>query len=57
MSMSVKECAKRMGVSRQFIRLGLQQERLKFGVAVKGKGRWTYWISRTKFERWLKENE
>lgn len=47
--LSVKEAARLMGTSPQFIRLGLQQGKLEFGRAVKTSGRWTYWISSEKF--------
>lgn len=41
--MTVIETAKILGVSPQFIRLGLQQQRLPIGVAVKtSDNRWTY---------------
>jgi len=39
-----------MGVSQQFVRIGLQQGKFPFGFAIKMSGRWTYWISRQKFE-------
>lgn len=43
MSLSVIEAAKIMGVSPQFIRLGLQQERLPIGVAIQSsENRWVY---------------
>lgn len=43
MSLSVIEAAKIMGVSPQFIRLGLQQERLPIGVAIQSsEHRWVY---------------
>ena len=48
--LSVIEAAKLMGVSDQFIRIGLQQEKLPFGYAVQtSKNRWTYYISPEKF--------
>lgn len=47
---SVAKAAKLLGASEQYIRLGLQQERLKFGTAVKMSGQWTYVITKQKFE-------
>ena len=49
--MTVNECAELMGVSEQFVRVGLQKGQLPFGYAVQTSDhRWTYWISRQKFE-------
>ena len=49
-NMSIEEASKLMGVSRQFIRVGLQKGILPFGYAVKiSAGRFTYFISRHKF--------
>ena len=49
-NMTIEEASKLMGVSRQFIRVGLQQGILPFGYAVQiTKGRWTYFISKQKF--------
>lgn len=47
--LSVKQTAKLMNVSEQFIRRGLQQNRLPFGYAVQTSSKWTYFISRVKF--------
>lgn len=54
---SVIEVAKAMKASPQFVRIGLQQGRLPFGYAVKTSGRWTYWISRERFEEFMKEGK
>lgn len=48
-SLPVKEAAKLMGKSDQFIRVGLQRGILPFGSAVKLSSRWTYYISPKKF--------
>lgn len=48
-SVSVKEAAKVMGKSEQFVRIGLQTKRLPFGSAVQVSTRWTYYISPAKF--------
>lgn len=50
-NLSVKEAANLMGVSLQFIRVGLQKGILPFGYAVQiSKNRFTYYISKQKFE-------
>lgn len=48
-SMTIAEASKLMGVSMQFVRVGLQKGILPFGYAVKISGRFTYFISRQKF--------
>lgn len=49
-NMTIAEAARLMGVSRQFIRVGLQKGILPFGYAVQvSAGRFTYFISRQKF--------
>ena len=49
-NMTIEEASKLMGVSRQFIRMGLQKGVLPFGYAVQiSRGRYTYFISRQKF--------
>lgn len=53
-SISVEDAAARMGKAGMFVRIGLQQERLPFGVAVQvTPGRWNYHISRAAFEAYL----
>lgn len=44
-TISVKEASKLMGKSEQFIRVGLRNNRLPFGVAVQLSSQWTYYIS------------
>lgn len=46
---SIKQAAKIMGVSPQFIHIGLQTGRLPFGTAVKISSRYTYYINKEKF--------
>ena len=49
-NMTIEEASKLMGVSRQFIRVGLQKGILPFGYAVQiSAERFTYFISRQKF--------
>lgn len=43
--MKVLDCARLLGKSPQFIRVGLQQGILPFGYAVKMSNKWTYHIS------------
>jgi hypothetical protein len=51
--LSVKQAAALMGVSEQFLRLGLQQGKFNFGTAVKTSSRWTYYINTTLFLRYI----
>lgn len=44
-NISVKETAAILGVSQQFVRIGLQRGVLPIGTAVKMSSRWTYHIS------------
>lgn len=49
-SMTIAEASSLMGVSRQFVRVGLQKGILPFGYAVQiSANRFTYFISREKF--------
>ena len=50
---SVAQAAKDMGVSQQFVRVGLQRGILKFGSAVKMSGRYTYYINPAKFKNYI----
>jgi len=52
--MSVEEAAKAMGVSIQFLRMGLRQNKFPFGVAVEmSPNSYRYWISRERFEQYM----
>ena len=52
-SMTVAEASKLMGVSRQFVRVGLQKGVFPFGYAVQvSADRYTYFISRQKFSEY-----
>lgn len=51
--MKVSECAKLLGKSEQFVRIGLQRGILPFGYAVKMSSKWTYHISKIKVEEYI----
>lgn len=51
--MKVKEAAKRLGKSEQFVRVGLQQGIFDFGYAVKMSSIWTYHISEKKLNDYM----
>ena len=54
MRLSVDEAAKIMGVSKPYIRIGLQRGLLPFGTAVKMTGnRYTYFISKNRLYEYL----
>lgn len=49
-NLTVEEASALMGVSRQFVRVGLQKGILPFGYAIQvSRNRFTYFISRQKF--------
>lgn len=50
---SVEQAAKRLGVTPQFLRMGLRANKFPFGVAVKMQKRWVYYINANRFERYL----
>ncbi len=45
-----------MNVSQQFIRVGMQQDRLPIGTAVKMSSQWTYFISEKLLEEYTGAN-
>lgn len=47
--LSVEKTAELMGVSQQFVRIGLQKGVFPWGYAVKMSSQWTYFISPQKF--------
>ena len=53
-SVRVAEAAKILGVSKQFIRIGLQRGALPIGTAVKMSSVWTYYINRHRLEEYEK---
>lgn len=52
--MTVPEAAKIMGVSPQFLRLGIQEGSFPFGVAVKFSKKWSYYINPAAFEKYIR---
>ena len=50
---AVVEAAKIMDVDPQFLRIGLQQGRFPFGVAVKMEKRWAYYVNAKRFNAYL----
>lgn len=53
-NLSIKEAAKAMGVSEQFVRVGLQKGVFPFGSAVKIKGsKFAYYISPYRFSEYV----
>lgn len=55
-NITVKETSEIMGMSQQFVRLGLQRGILPFGYAVKMSSKWTYHISKNKLFEYLGVN-
>ena len=53
MKITVKQAAEELGVSRQFIRIGLQTGTLPIGSAVKMKSRWVYCIPEERFRNFI----
>lgn len=53
MRMTVAEAAEIMGVSKDYVRIGLQRGLLPFGTAVKMSNRYTYYISSKQFFKYL----
>lgn len=51
--MTVKEAAKILGKSEQFVRIGLQRGILPFGYAVQMSSKYTYHISEAKLYEYL----
>jgi hypothetical protein len=52
-NLSVKEAAEILGKSQQFVRIGLQRDRLPIGSAVKMSTKWTYVIPEQKFNQYI----
>ena len=54
--LTVKQVSDIMNVSQQYIRIGLQTNRLPFGTAVKLSSKWTYHISPNLFKEYMKKS-
>ena len=55
--MNVREAAKILNMSPEFVRMGLQTQRLPIGTAVKMSSKWTYHISEKKLYEYINETE
>lgn len=57
-AVSIYEAAEKLGVSEQFLRCGLRAGKFPFGEAIdmSGKGRYTYYINRARFDGWRRAN-
>lgn len=55
--MNITDAAKIIGVTPQFLRIALQQEKFPFGVAIKTSTRWTYYINETRLKKYLDGKE
>lgn len=55
--MKVKVAAPILGITEQALRLGLQQKVFPFGVAVKHKEQYRYYIFEDKFDKYIKKEE
>ena len=53
MAITIKQVAEAMGKSQEFVRAGLRNNALPFGVAVPHKKRWSYYIYPDKFAEWF----
>ena len=54
---TVSEAAKILGVSAQFIRIGLQRGRLPIGSAVRMSSKWTYHISPERLRKYIEGDQ
>ena len=53
----VSEAAKLLGVSEQFVRIGMQRNLLPIGTCVKLSNKWTYYISKNRLEAYINGND
>lgn len=58
---NIRDAARKLGVSDNFVRMGLQQGRLPFGIAVNttpktptSRGRWVYYINKKALDKYIK---
>ncbi|WP_446786815.1 hypothetical protein [Macellibacteroides fermentans] len=56
-NLPIREAARLMGKSDQFVRLGLQRGAFPFGTAVKVSSKYTYYISPKKFYEYIGREE
>ena len=54
-NMTISEAARVMGKGYHFVRIGLQRNLLPFGYAIKIGSKYSYHISRKKFEEYMGE--
>ena len=52
-NLKIKDVAKAMGKSEMFVRIGLQRGLLPFGTAIKTSSKYTYYISPSKFYKYI----
>lgn len=57
MGITVKEASEMSGMTPNFIRYGLQQGVLPFGVAVKMRSSYSYYISKEALEKFMREGK
>lgn len=53
-TVTIKDSAKRLGISEQALRMGLRQNLFPFGVAVKHEKSYMYYIFEKRLEKYLK---
>lgn len=57
MSLTVIDAAKIMGVSPQFLRQALREDKFPFGTAVKSsENRYVYYINKARFHEYMRDN-
>lgn len=54
---AVEDAAKEMRVTPMFLRIGLREGKFPFGVAVKGKGKWIYYINAKRFRAYMEARD
>ena len=57
MRVTIQEAAKLLNMTEQCLRVGLQQDKFEFGTAIKMSNRYTYYINRTKLDKYLGGND
>lgn len=51
---TIEEASSRLGMTKQLLRMNLQEGKFQFGTATKNKGKWTYYINGSRFEKYLR---